>query len=230
MLKPSAPLALGIAGHTGRFGSQVLLAAERRGWTTCWRRNRAGVESFAVPAVLFDCTNADAVPDTIEAALAFGVPLVVATSGADWPAHPRIAAAATRIPVVIAANLARGHQLMMSVARLIGAGPHPGAALTVIDRHPSTKKDSPSATALRLAAATGTDRIVALRAGPPVADHQVVLAWEGETLEINHRVTSLQAPVNGALCAIERAARLTRPGVYSLDSLEMAATPEGECA
>ncbi len=230
MLKPAAPLAFGIAGHTGRFGKQVLLAGERSGWTPCWRRNRAGIESFAVPAVLFDCSSADAVPDTVEAALAFGVPLVLATSGADWPAHPRVAAAATRIPIVVAANLARGHQLMMRVARLIGAASHPGAALTVIDRHPSTKKDSPSATALRLAAASGTDRIVALRAGPPVADHQVVLSWEGETLEINHRVTSMEAPVQGALWALERAARLTQPGVYSLESPELAAALQGEPA
>ncbi|MBA2674937.1 dihydrodipicolinate reductase C-terminal domain-containing protein [Ramlibacter sp.] len=217
----AAPLAIGIAGHSGRFGRQVLAAAEQRGWTVCWRRNRAGLDAFAVPAVMLDCSGAEAVPQTLEAALAFGVPLVLATSGARWAGHPLVHAASQQIPVVVAANLSRGHQLMMMIARLIGEQPHAASHVTVVDRHPATKKDAPSATALRLAAACGTDRTIAVRTGPPVADHQVVLAWQGETLEINHRVTALDAPVQGALSALERAARLLGPGLYGLDSPEM---------
>ncbi len=93
--------------------------------------------------------------------------------------------------------------------------------VTIIDRHPETKKDAPSATAYRLASAVGTDRMIAVRSGPAVADHQIVLAWSGETLEINHRVTSLEAPAEGALCVIEAASRLERPGIYDLDSPEL---------
>jgi 4-hydroxy-tetrahydrodipicolinate reductase len=192
----------------------------------CWRRHRAGVESFAVPAVLFDCSSVEAAPQTIEAALALGVPLVLATSGVDWSSHPVALAAATQIPLVIASNLTRGHALMMRMARLL-AGEQPGARVTVVDRHPPTKKDAPSATAFQLAGACGTDNIVCLRSGVPVADHQLVLAWPGETLEITHRVTSMDAPVQGALAALERAARLTRPGLYCLDSPELAAHVEG---
>ena len=180
-----------------------------------------------MPAVLFDATGAEAVPDTIEAAIGFGVPLVLATSGAEWAAHALVRAAATQIPVVIAPNLARGHALMMQLARLIGAGGVEGAQLSVVDRHPPTKKDAPSATALRLAGACGTDRIVSLRAGQPVADHQLVLKWRGETVEITHRVSSMEAPVHGALAALEQAARLCAPGLYSLESPEMSGRKEG---
>ena len=221
----SPALAIGIAGHSGRFGRQVLEAAGRRGWFTCWRRNRAGVHSSAMPAVLFDCSARESVPLSIDTALAFGIPLVIATSGADWRQSAPLQSAAAQIPVVIAANLSRGHLLQMAIARLVAERVERGARVTVIDRHPETKKDAPSATAYRLAGAVGTDRLIALRSGPPVADHQIVLAWGGETLEINHRVTSLEAPAEDALNVIEAASRLVRPGLYDLDSPELRAQP-----
>lgn len=214
-------LAIGLAGHTGRFGREVLAAVDRRGWFTCWRRNRTGIQSSAMPALLFDCSAPESVPQSIDTALALGIPLVIATSGVDWRRLPRVQFAAARVPIVIASNLSRGHLLQMTIARLVAARPDADMRVMIVDRHPETKKDTPSATAYRLAGAVGADRMIAVRSGPPVADHQIVLAWAGETLEINHRVTSLEAPAEGALCAIEAASRLERPGIYDLDSPEL---------
>lgn len=221
-LQVRPPLALGVVGHTGRFGSQVIAAADRRGWNVCWRRDSAGIRSSAMPAVLFDGSVTDAARQSVDMAVAWGIPLVLATSGVPWRDVAWVRDAATQIPLVVATNLSRGHRLQLAIARLIADLGGAGLDVRVVDRHPATKADPISATAHRLAAAACTTRIASVRAGPPVADHRLIVKWPGETLEINHLVTSLDAPAEGALCAIEAASRLDKPGLYDLDSPELA--------
>ncbi|MFY7866459.1 dihydrodipicolinate reductase C-terminal domain-containing protein, partial [Roseateles sp.] len=129
--------------------------------------------------------------------------------------------AAGHVPVVIATNLSRGHLLHLACARFLHErSPHQMSS-TVIDRHPATKRDAPSATAKRLAEAAGGAQIEILRHGNAVADHHVIYTLAGETIEIVHRVTSLEPSVLGALDLIEAASRLTRPGLYDIESPEL---------
>jgi dihydrodipicolinate reductase len=219
------PLAVGIAGHGGRLGRQLVAAIAARGWYACWRRDRQGVDARAMPAVLFDCSTVDGVSQSLETARALGIPLVIATSGANWREDGEVREAVQHIPVVLATNLSRGHVLQLAIARLLALRPGGATRVTVLDRHPVSKKDAPSATARVLAEAVGAGCITAVREGKPVADHQIILEWPGEVLEITQRVTSLDAPVQGALAAIEAAARLERPGLYDLESAELFQSP-----
>jgi 4-hydroxy-tetrahydrodipicolinate reductase len=223
--KPTRPLAVGVAGHGGRLGRQVVAAIAARGWYACWRRDRQGVDARAMPAVLFDCSTVEGASQSLATARALGIPLVLATSGANWREDGEVREAAQHIPVVLATNLSRGHVLQLAIARLLAARPGGATRITVLDRHPVSKKDAPSATAKLLAEAVGTGCITAVREGKPVADHQVILEWPGEVLEITHRVTSLDAPVQGALAAIGAAAQLERPGLYDLESPELFQSP-----
>lgn len=218
---PTQQLAVGVAGHGGRLGKQVVAAIAARGWYACWRRDRQATDARAMPAVLFDCSSVDGVSQSLATARSLGIPLVIATSGAKWREDAEVLEAAQHIPVVLATNLSRGHVLQLAIARLLAIKPGGASRVTVLDRHPVSKKDAPSATARVLADAVGTGCITAVREGKPVADHQIILEWPGEVLEITHRVTSLDAPVQGALAAIEAAARLERPGLYDLESAEL---------
>lgn len=217
----SLPLALGVVGHRGRFGQHIVAAAERRGWNVCWRRDREGIRSSAMPAVLFDCSSVEAAPQSFAMAVAWGIPLVLATSGVSWRDSPQAREAAEQVPVVVATNLSRGHRLQLAIARLLAEQRDEDAKIHIVDRHPATKVDPISGTARVLAAAAGTPRITSVRTGPPVADHQIVLQWAGERLEINHGVTSMQAPAEGAMRLIASAAHLDQPGLYDLESPEL---------
>lgn len=211
------PLSIGIVGHTGRFGAQVMAAALACGWAVVLRRNRRTEWLTGSSRVIFEAASAEATARTLGTATTLGVPVILATSGQTAEQEAEVRLAAQRIPVVLATNLSRGHHLQRRLVRdavgWAGAG-----EVVVIDRHPVTKQDAPSASAKALSVDADGACIEVLRHGLPVADHRVVLTWPGESLEIIHRVTSLAPAVAGALSVIEAASHLTEAGLYRLDA------------
>jgi 4-hydroxy-tetrahydrodipicolinate reductase len=147
--------------------------------------------------------------------------------------------AAARVPVLWAANMSLGVQVLAELAaeaaRRLGAG----FDIEISEMHHRNKVDAPSGTALRLAEAVreardlrtvtgrqgivgarGSDEIgvLAFRGGDVIGDHTVPLLGPGERLELTHRATSRDLFAQGAL----RAARwlvTQRPGRYSLKDL-----------
>jgi len=173
-----------------------------------------------------------------------GIPWVVGTTGLDEAEQAAVSAAAEKIPVVVAANMSSGINLLYALieqaARTLKGC---GYDCEVLERHHRRKKDSPSGTALFLgeAAAKGYDWDLkevavdgrtgipgerpekeigfhAIRGGDFAGDHTVLFAAEGECIELSHRATTRETFAHGAL----RAARwlLSRgPGLYGMSDV-----------
>ena len=158
---------------------------------------------------------------------AAGVPWVVGTTGLDDAERAAIAQAAKKTPVILAANMSLGVNLLFAlVAQAARALKGRGYDCEIIERHHRRKKDAPSGTALFLgeAAAAGfgwnlqetaidgrsglpgerPEKQIgfhAIRGGDIVGDHIVLFAADGECVELSHRATSRDTLAIGALRA-----------------------------
>ena len=172
---------------------------------------------------------------------AAGIPWVVGTTGLDEAEKAAVVRAAEKIPVVLAANMSIGVNLLFAlVEQAARALKGRGYDCEIVERHHRRKKDAPSGTALFLgeAAAKGygwnlKDVAVdgrsglpgerpekeigfhAVRGGDIVGDHVVLFAADGECIELSHRATSRDTLAIGALRA---AAWLPgrAPGLYGM--------------
>ena len=118
----------------------------------------------------------------------------------------------------------------------------PNWDLEIVERHHRAKADSPSGTALSLARTAGERRgaasgalrhgregrvgprppgeigMHAVRGGSWVGDHTLLLAGEGEWLELRHVAQDRSAFAHGALAAARFVAG-AKPGLYTLDDV-----------
>lgn len=158
---------------------------------------------------------------------AAGVAWVVGTTGLGEAEQKALDKAAEKIPVVVAANMSLGVNLLFAlVEQAARALAGRGYDCEIIERHHRRKKDAPSGTALFLgeAAARGFGWRLpevaihgrfglagerpgtqigfhAVRGGDIVGDHTVLFAAEGECLELSHRATTRDTFAVGALRA-----------------------------
>jgi 4-hydroxy-tetrahydrodipicolinate reductase len=155
-----------------------------------------------------------------------GVPLVIGSTGFTPEAKERVAAAAKRIPIVLAPNMSVGvtvlYELVRQAAKVLGDG----YDVEIVELHHKKKRDAPSGTAVRLgevaAEALGRDPkdalaysrhgilgerppwqigVQTLRGGDVVGEHTVFFCGEGERLELTHRATSREQFARGAVRA-----------------------------
>jgi 4-hydroxy-tetrahydrodipicolinate reductase len=174
--------------------------------------------------VFVDFTAPEALESNLAKAVAAGKPIMVGTTGLT-PAHQRlIDEAATRIALVQAANTSLGVNLLAHLVRQAAARLGPDWDIEIVEMHHRMKADAPSGTALLLgrAAAEGrgvdldgvSDRgrdgitgprvagrigFASLRGGSVAGDHQLILAAEGERLELGHRAESRAVFARGAI-------------------------------
>lgn len=162
----------------------------------------------------------------LRAAADAGVAYVTGTTGLSATERDELAALALRIPVIHAANFSTAVNVLAwltrEAARLLGEG----FDAELVELHHAAKRDAPSGTALRLAAAVAEGRGTALeehlvleRAGeigprPPGAigiqtlrggdnpgEHVVQFIGTGERLELAHRSTTRDHFARGAVRA-----------------------------
>jgi 4-hydroxy-tetrahydrodipicolinate reductase len=245
-----------IPGATGRMGQELLEAAAEREDVTVGvatsRTPEAGpvagqtVEPAAdLPAtlverdidVLVDFTVPAATNGHVEAAADAGVGAVVGTTGFDDEATLR--GAAERIPILKAANFARGIQALLAVLET-AAEALPGYDVELIETHHNGKRDAPSGTAGRLLETIDAAReddgkrvhgreghsprsdgeigVHALRAGDITGIHEALFAGQHEELRITHRAEDRGVFAAGALdAAVWLAGR--DPGWYAYEDL-----------
>lgn len=190
--------------------------------------------------VVVDFSAPDATAAVLRAAARYNVACVVGTTGLTADARAALEEAAAVVPVVAAPNMSVAVQvlgyLVREAIRLLG----PGFDVEIIEAHHRQKVDAPSGTALRLAEiaaqalgttledaqrfgrqGSGSTRsakeigLHSVRGGDIVGDHTVLLAGNGERLELTHRAHSRAVFAAGAL----RAARWVvgkPPGRYSM--------------
>lgn len=156
-----------------------------------------------------------------------GTAHVIGTTGLDAAAARAVTEAATKTPVVWAANMSLGVNLLLGLTEQVAKSLGPEAFdIEIVETHHRHKIDAPSGTALALGEAaargrgvpladvadrgrdgvtgarkTGAIGFAALRGGDVVGDHSVVFAGLGERIELTHKAADRQIYARGALHA-----------------------------
>ena len=218
---------IGIIGAAGRMGRAIAAMIEQRGEPALAGCVDRGDDCAALAQdadVLVDFSSPDALVSNLEAAVGAGVPIVIGTTGLGRDHQRSIDEASSRIAVLQAANMSLGVGLLAFLVREAAARLGPEWDIEIVEMHHRMKVDAPSGTALLLgrAAAEGrgvdleavSDRgrdgisnartpghigFASLRGGSVAGDHQVILAGEGERIELGHRAESLAIFARGAV-------------------------------
>lgn len=179
--------------------------------------------------------------------------LVCGTTGLSEEVLSLLRVHAQEAPVVVAANMSLGVNVLLGLVRQAAALLGDGFDLEVLEIHHRFKKDAPSGTALALAKAgldargvTDAQGIVlreqgmigarsgreevgvgALRGGSVAGEHTVYFLGSGERLELTHRAVDRRAFAQGAVRAARWLAERA-PGYYSMqDVLGLSSTGRG---
>ena len=169
-----------------------------------------------------------------------GVAMVIGTTGLDPAQTASIHAAAQKVPIMWAANMALGVNILIALVEKTAAMLDPSYDIEIFEMHHRHKIDAPSGTALALghsaaagrkvelekvwrrsrdghtgARPTGEIGFAALRGGEEVGVHTVMFASAGERLELSHRAFSREGYALGAVTA---ALWLNgrKPGLYGM--------------
>ena len=215
-----------VAGASGRMGAATCAAVEGADDLALTGRAdpRAGVALADVLAdadVVVDFTVPDQVVANAEQCLRAGVHLVIGATGFDLEALRRLCAEHPGPRVFVAPNFAIGAVLMMRFAA--EAAQHMDAAEIVEYHHPA-KLDAPSGTARRTAdlmreAAGSEVPIHSIRLPGVVADQDVILGAQAQTLTLRHVTTDRTSFMPGVLLAIRRVAELAESPTVGLERL-----------
>jgi 4-hydroxy-tetrahydrodipicolinate reductase len=172
--------------------------------------------------VVIDFSHAGAMSSLIRSIKRARVAVVSGTTGISAADRVALDELAETVPVLWAANMSPGVEVLAQLARLAAAalGDYD---VEIVETHHRHKVDAPSGTALRLAEAVKEARrglvnkhgregrpgpraaselaVMALRGGDVIGDHSVHLLGLGERIEITHRATERDVFARGALRA-----------------------------
>jgi len=190
--------------------------------------------------ILIDFSSPRALQANLDACVAAGKPLVIGTTGLEAAQHAAIDAAARSIPVLQTGNTSLGVNLLAALVREAAARLGDDWDIEIAEMHHRHKVDAPSGTALLLGqaaaegrgidlashSARGRDGITgarkagdigfaALRGGSVAGDHMVILAGEGERIELTHRAENRIIFARGAIKAAQWLIGKA-PGRYSM--------------
>ncbi len=170
-----------------------------------------------------------------------GTSHVIGTTGLDAEAESQLKDLAERTPIVWAANMSLGVNLLCGLAEQVARSLGPDAFdIEIVETHHRQKVDAPSGTALALGHAAARGRNVALeevadrgrdgitgarqpgaigfaalRGGDVVGDHSVVFAGIGERIELTHKASDRNIYARGAVHAA-RWLEARPPGLYKM--------------
>jgi len=257
---------VGVVGCAGRMGQMLLKmlinapgivvvgGTERRGSVALGQDigALAGADPLGIsvgddPSLLFetsdvvvDFTNPTATVQHAQMAARTGCALVIGTTGFDNDQLNSLYRAAQRAPIVLAANMSLGINLLQQVVEEVARILDTDWDIEIVEMHHRAKIDAPSGTALALGEAAARGRgqnlrrisrrsrdgqvgprvkgeigFAALRGGDVVGDHTVIFAADGERVEITHRAGSREIFARGAVKSVLWAAG-KKPGLYSM--------------
>ena len=229
------PIRISLVAPEGRMGRAIAKAIE-------------GDVGFEIAQdhgdVLVDFSAPDALRTSLDRSIAGNVPILVGTTGLQPEHHAMIEDAAKRVAVIQAPNTSLGINLLKGLVEQATARLGPDWDIEILEMHHRNKIDAPSGTALLLgqAAAKGRgatlqdlsrfDRIsehphvresgtigyASLRGGSVAGEHVVILATEGERIELGHRADSRMIFARGALAAA-RFLFGKPPGLYTMQDV-----------
>jgi 4-hydroxy-tetrahydrodipicolinate reductase len=212
------PIRISLIAPDGRMGKAIASAV-------------ADDPTFAIDQdhadVLVDFSAPAALQASLDRAISAGVPILVGTTGLQPEHRAAIDEAARDVAIIYAPNTSLGINLLRQLVEQATARLGPDWDIEILEMHHRHKVDAPSGTALLLgqAAAKGRgstleelsrfDRIsehphprepgtigyAALRGGSVAGEHLVILATDGERIELGHRADSRRIFARGALAA-----------------------------
>ena len=218
MRSADQPIRISLIAPNGRMGKAIAAAV-------------ADDSGFAIDQdhadVLVDFSAPAALQASLDRAVSGGIPILVGTTGLQPDHHAAIAEAAKSVAVIHAPNTSLGINLLRDLVEQAAARLGPEWDVEILEMHHRRKVDAPSGTALMLgqSAAKGRgstlqelsrfDRIgespharepgtigyASLRGGSVAGEHVVILATDGERIELGHRAESRAIFARGALAA-----------------------------
>ncbi len=242
---------IGIAGMTGRMGKLLAEEIPAAGASVSGGTSRGNPDIATLAGqsdVIIDFTNAAAVKATASVMAVSEKAWIVGTSGLSNEDEAAVAAAATKIPVVYAANFSAGVNLVLALAeRMAAALPADTYDAEIVEMHHRQKVDAPSGTAVGMGRAVAKGRgqrledvmesgrhghtgarksgaigFAALRGGQVVGEHSLIFAAGAEHIVLTHRSFDRRTYATGAVRAALWAVGKP-PGLYSMmDVLGMA--------
>jgi 4-hydroxy-tetrahydrodipicolinate reductase len=249
---------MGASGRMGRAVAETLRtvpgfklkagvdrATRPAGWDASLPWNTELSEILEPGDVVIEFTGPEGATSAAEACARRRAGLVSGATGLGPDHEAALTRASKTVAVLRSANFSLGIlALRRALRELLSA--IPDWDVEIVERHHRNKQDSPSGTALLLAAEVAKARgdstasmrhgregrvgprpaaeigIHSVRGGTWVGDHAVLLAGTGESLELRHVTQDRSAFVNGALAAAEFVAK-SPPGLYTLEAVLSAA-------
>jgi 4-hydroxy-tetrahydrodipicolinate reductase len=219
---------IGIFGSRGRMGAAIATVIPVLDATYAGGADVG--DDFAALAnasdVLVDFSSPTALAGHLTAARVAKTPILVGTTGLDGSHQAMVEDAARDIAIIQAANTSLGINFLAAMIEQATARLGNDWDVEVVEMHHRHKVDAPSGTALLLAQAAangrgkslpelsrfdrfdstdprepGTIGFASLRGGSVAGDHMVVLAGEGERIELGHRAESREIFARGAVKA-----------------------------
>ncbi len=225
-----------LAGGVERPGHPMCGSVIGEGLVVC--ANAAPVAHKA--DVLIDFTSPGALAENLRAAMDGRAAILVGTTGLGPAEQAALDTAARSIAVLQAANTSVGVVLLADLVERAARALDAGWDIEIVDLHHRHKTDAPSGTALFLAEAAARGRglplaelrlpprdsdsearrpggigFASLRGGSAAGEHKVILAGEGERIELGHVAEGRDIFAAGAV----RAARWLagrKPGRYAM--------------
>ncbi|GAC12929.1 4-hydroxy-tetrahydrodipicolinate reductase [Aliiglaciecola lipolytica] len=260
---------IGVLGANGRMGRVLIEAASLDSDVTLqastvregsqWNGVDAGELAGIGKQNLLVSSSLDSKAEDIDVVIDFTLPemlkqnlswciennkaIVIGTTGLNAEQKQTLEYAASKIPVVFAANYSVGVNLMLNLVRQAAKTMGHSADIEILEAHHRFKKDAPSGTAVAIGEAiadelgrdlkecavygregdTGerpqqTIGFATVRAGDVVGEHTALFADIGERLEITHKASSRLTFAKGAIAAAKWLA--DKPaGLYSMQDV-----------
>ena len=251
---------IGVTGCTGRVGSLITKELLSGDWkelelaggtvlnedeiTDDFFMTTDAEDLFARADTIIDFTSPRAVPTHTELAAKHGTILIIGTSGLSEADEALVKQAATKTPVVYAANMSVGVNLLIALVEQAARRLDDSWDAEILDLHHKYKVDAPSGTSYALAKAIQKGRGKAFDkqdltlareghtgareagkigfsvqcGGDVVAENSTIFFGMGERLEITHKATDRAIFARGALRAALWAKG--RPaGLYSMNDV-----------
>ncbi len=215
---------IGIFGSAGRMGQAIAAAVDAAGGTHAGIDIGGDAAALAkISDVIVDFSSPGALAAHLSAAQLARTPILVGTTGLDATHQRLIDNAATDIAIIQAANTSLGINLLSALIEQATARLGDDWDIEIVEMHHRHKVDAPSGTALLLAQAAARGRgkslpelsrfdrdglrdvgsigFASLRGGSVAGDHVVILAADGERIELGHRAEDRSIFARGAVTA-----------------------------
>lgn len=191
--------------------------------------------------VIIDFSNAKAVSNIIDFAVARKKGLVLCTTGVTNEDLEKFNKASEVIPVFRSANMSLGMNVLIELVKQATKAFYPDYEIEIVEAHHNKKLDAPSGTALMIADAINEETnnelhyvydrqsvrqardhkelgISAIRGGNIVGDHDVMFIGDEEIVKISHTAQTRAVFARGAVTAAEYLAD-KKPGIYSMKNV-----------